>query len=217
MLQMNNTITIEHGGAKIILPEKTVLSNYFASLQRPGPDVICLLNDEDIRAWHGAKEKTVNPPSLGQYWPGQGGIYAGLMRGEDGHPDYHLIVSPQQSNTQHDLEWGARSKDEKAATSSWNGLANTEALLQSKNSHPIVDWLRDLVIEGHSDWYVPARREASLAAANCPEAFEPGWHWTSTQYSANHAFVQYFSDGYQLNLGKGSRFRVRAVRRFIAN
>ncbi len=29
-------------------------------------------------------------PAIGAEWPGQGGIYAGLMRGHDGHPDYHL-------------------------------------------------------------------------------------------------------------------------------
>jgi len=37
-------------------------------------------------------------PSIGQPWPGQGGIYAGTVRGQDGQPDYHLIVYP------HDLD-----------------------------------------------------------------------------------------------------------------
>lgn len=31
-------------------------------------------------------------PRIGERWPGQGGIYAGVMRGRDGKPDYHLIV-----------------------------------------------------------------------------------------------------------------------------
>lgn len=34
------------------------------------------------------------PPRIGAEWPGQGGIYAGIMRGRDGGPDYHLIVGP---------------------------------------------------------------------------------------------------------------------------
>ncbi|HCE07021.1 MAG TPA: hypothetical protein DEQ40_00155 [Oxalobacteraceae bacterium] len=34
-------------------------------------------------------------PAIGQQWPGQGGIYAGLSRGRDGTPDYHLIVGPE--------------------------------------------------------------------------------------------------------------------------
>jgi len=33
-------------------------------------------------------------PRIGEYWPGQGGIYAGLQRGRDGGADYHLIVGP---------------------------------------------------------------------------------------------------------------------------
>jgi len=34
-------------------------------------------------------------PRIGQPWPSQGGIYAGVMRGRDGAPDYHLIVGPE--------------------------------------------------------------------------------------------------------------------------
>jgi hypothetical protein len=33
-------------------------------------------------------------PNIGQPWPGQGGINAGLRRGLDGGPDYFLIVHP---------------------------------------------------------------------------------------------------------------------------
>lgn len=33
-------------------------------------------------------------PRIGELWPDQGGIYAGIMRGRDGEPDYHLIVGP---------------------------------------------------------------------------------------------------------------------------
>lgn len=34
-------------------------------------------------------------PRIGEPWPGQGGIYAGIMRGRDSEPDYHLIVGPE--------------------------------------------------------------------------------------------------------------------------
>jgi hypothetical protein len=33
-------------------------------------------------------------PRIGEYWAGQGGIYAGVQRGRDGAADYHLIVGP---------------------------------------------------------------------------------------------------------------------------
>ena len=37
---------------------------------------------------------THRAPAIGQPWPGQGGIYAGITRGEDGQPDAHLILCP---------------------------------------------------------------------------------------------------------------------------
>lgn len=49
------------------------------------------------------------------------------------------------------------------------------------------------------------------------QAFDPVWHWTSTQYAgyASLAWVQYFYDGLQYNLDRGYKGRVRAVRRFL--
>jgi hypothetical protein len=43
-------------------------------------------------------------PRIGSEWPGEGGIYAGIMRGRDGAPDYHLIVGPQHDG---ELKWQA--------------------------------------------------------------------------------------------------------------
>jgi hypothetical protein len=39
---------------------------------------------------------------IGAYWTGQGGIYAGIMRGREGAPDYHLIVGGAVGS----MEWG---------------------------------------------------------------------------------------------------------------
>jgi hypothetical protein len=44
----------------------------------------------------------LQPPALGAPWPEQGGIYAGLVRGIDGAPDYHLIVGAEAAET---LTW----------------------------------------------------------------------------------------------------------------
>lgn len=40
-------------------------------------------------------DDAASTPRIGEPWPGQGGIYAGIMRGRDGGPDYHLIVGPE--------------------------------------------------------------------------------------------------------------------------
>ena len=37
---------------------------------------------------------THRAPAIGQPWPGQGGIYAGITRGEGGQPDSHLVLCP---------------------------------------------------------------------------------------------------------------------------
>ena len=51
----------------------------------------------DLRDWVRRTEPPVAPPvqlpKIGAPWPGQGGIYAGLVRGDEGEPDYHLIVA----------------------------------------------------------------------------------------------------------------------------
>lgn len=49
-------------------------------------------------------------PALGAEWKEQGGIYAGLVRGRDGKPDYHLIVAPpalETANWKKTNEWAA--------------------------------------------------------------------------------------------------------------
>lgn len=49
----------------------------------------------------------------------------------------------------------------------------------------------------------PRQTEVAAFRDGGPEAFEPGWHLTSTQYSANDAWLQYFGNGFQVygNLG----------------
>ena len=49
------------------------------------------------------------------------------------------------------------------------------------------------------------------------QAFDPVWHWTSTQFDGNasNAWIQFFGDGNQNNNDKGYKGRVRAVRRFL--
>ena len=153
-------------------------------------------------------------PQIGQPWPGQGGIYAGRARGEGGC-DYHLIVSLPALGTHPEIAWGAAGEDEHCACSEWDGAANTRALAASSNKHPAATWAADLEIEGHTDWYLPARRELALCYATVPELFEKKWHWSSTQYSPTGAWVQGFDDGLQYGDRKVLTCRARAVRRFL--
>jgi hypothetical protein len=59
----------------------------------------------------------------------------------------------------------------------------------------------------------PAQTTLAAFAAGGAEAFEDEWHWTSTQFSANTAWIQDFYGGGQLGAGKGGEARGVAVRR----
>jgi len=45
------------------------------------------------------------PPRIGQPWPGQGGTYAGLVCGEAGQPDQHVILADAKPPMR--LAWAA--------------------------------------------------------------------------------------------------------------
>ena len=144
--------------------------------------------------------------------------------GENGQPDYHLIVptvDPHAVVEQAEIEeikWGSTGKEETAATSERDGLANTRALIASDNDHPAARWASNLELYGHRDWYLPARRELALCYATVPERFQKsGYYWSSSQYSANGAWARCFAYGYQLVDRKVHALRARAVRRFISH
>lgn len=63
---------------------------------------------------------------------------------------------------------------------------------------------------------LPTQTAAAAFRKGGPEAFEPTWYWSSTQYSESTAWIQNFSLGYQNASHKDSKVLARAVRRFAA-
>ena len=59
---------------------------------------------------------------------------------------------------------------------------------------------------------LPAQTEVAAFRSGGAEAFDETWYWSSTQYSADDAFIQVFSSGYQLSGDKKALGCVRAVR-----
>jgi len=127
-------------------------------------------------------------PAIGQPWPDQGGIYAGVCRGREGQPDHHLILAEARSTYPAKLNWA-----------------------------DAMNWAERLVVDGHKDFSAPTRYESAVLFGNVGDLFEPEWHWTSTQYSDNGAFYQGFNYGYQDYDDKKYEGRVRAVRRLPVN
>lgn len=146
-------------------------------------------------------------PAIGEYWPGQGGIYAGDFRSSDGTV-YGLIVGKEE-----DIGRARWAQDGERDLSDWDGLANTAAL---RNDCPAAKLAADYVIDGHTDFYLPARRELQLAAANLHDTFgKESWYWTSTPRGEYFAWAVDFEHGFTSHRFRFSEFRVRPFRRFI--
>lgn len=149
-------------------------------------------------------------PAIGDYWPAQGGFYVGDMRGDDGTV-YGLIVA--DCGTAQDVgraKWGPEGERD---LSQWDGLANTQAL---GDEHPAAKLAAGHAADEHQDFYLPARRELQLAAANIPHLFGTGsWYWSSTPRTESYAWAVGFEYGSTYDFYRFNEFRVRPVRRFI--
>lgn len=160
----------------------------------------------------------VRHPRIGELWEGQGGIYAGVMRGEAGLPDYHLIVPTDHKASIKNIMWSKSDHDYPTKLSEIDGLANTLALCGSTNHHPAAQWTRTLTIEGHQDFYLPARYELLLVHINLSKILHlNNCHWSSTPDAGNlgWAWVQDFNYGDQYTNHQSSQCRAMAVRRVL--
>jgi hypothetical protein len=150
-------------------------------------------------------------PALGAYWPGEGGYNAGLVRGENGAPDYYLIVPVLTQQLR--AAWGGYEEECEGASRASDGLANTKALLADSVDHPAARLASEFNADGHNDFYLPARRELQVAEANVPELFEKAYHWSSSQSSADSAYLVDFGGGWLSYHDKSHERLVRPVRR----
>ena len=130
-------------------------------------------------------QSTISPsaPNIGEYWAGMGGIYAGVARGRDGEPDYHLIL--RKEDPKKDCTWQAALDLAKTIT---------------------VDGHSDFSVPTRFEY-------ALLYANLHDQFEADRWHWTSTQCSEDTAWMQYFAYGTQDYTSKSNERRVRFVRR----
>jgi hypothetical protein len=156
------------------------------------------------------KPDNLNPPRPGQYWEGQGGFYAGTLR--DGDTLRHIILADTPEIT---AVWGADDKLIPGEFSRYNGQHNTALILAAEPNNTAANRITTLNIDGHSDFYWGAEYENQLIAMNLPDQASKKYHWSSTQYSADVAWVQDFEDGYAYIGLKGRKRAVRAVRSIL--
>ena len=149
------------------------------------------------------------PPALGEYWPGHGGIYAGVRQYPEGL--CHVIIAATDVGKHTYGEYGT----EVDAVSRHDGRENTAILVSRDGSHPAADAAYAFTCDGHSDFYLPSIGELNHAWQYIPESFEGGWYISSTQRSAYYAFCMHFDDGGQGGYDKLNELRVRPVRRIL--
>lgn len=158
-----------------------------------------------------SNQKIPTLPPFGEVVPGQGGRLGAIMRGAlvgtVRQPDYAIILADTPAAI---LAWGEYT-EVNGADSLTDGQTNTAAMLKAKC--PPALHASKLLIDGHQDFYVPARAELWALRANVPELFEKEWDWSSTQSGRLSAFYQSFESGTSGWDSKGSELRVRACRR----
>ena len=156
--------------------------------------------------------RTFELPAIGTHWIEQGGIFAGICRGQNGAPDFALIIAADTAGHLEDQEYGEYGQEIEGAKSPHDGPANTVAMAGAGSK--LAQAILDLKIGCHADWYLPSSTDLHMAYANVPDHFEKGdWYWTSTQYSRGLAWVQHFGVGDSNVTNTRNEFRAVAVRR----
>ncbi|EIM14048.1 hypothetical protein [Pseudomonas chlororaphis] len=155
-------------------------------------------------------EQSIQPPAIGDIWPGQGGIYGGLRQYPEGM--CHVVFATEDVGRHAYGDYGASTK----ATSRTDGRANTAILIARKGKHPAAIAASAYTADGNADFYLPAIGELHHGWQYAPESFATDWYYiSSSQRAADYAFSMIFGAGLQDFNGKDGELRVRPVRRFL--
>jgi hypothetical protein len=187
MNALGETVTITVHGAQVTIPSATIADLWLEKISHEKQLTLRLPGD-DARNGHAFVGVRDDPPAIGRYWPGQGGIYAGVVAGRDGDGifelDYHLILEHEQDRAE--ITW-----------------------------QPALEWARSIDRDGHRDFDLPTRSEQAILFGNVPALFEHSWYWSNTPHASgsHYAWCHYFADGLQSYYREANAFRARAVRR----
>lgn len=129
--------------------------------------------------------RIIERPQFGQYLTGEGGIFVGVMKGENGAPDYLLVLHEQRS-----------------APAPWDTQMKWAKSLKADNHQ---DFRLPTRREQH----------ALMANAKDQFDGYYYWSCEQHASSASYAWLTYFDDGYQDNSRKDFSLRARAVRSVI--
>ena len=105
-------------------------------------------------------------PPIGS--PLEGGYFAGaISHTGDGVPTHLLIVAPKALGEAEDVAWKVVDRSQTLIDPGFlDGAVNTNVLINDSIEHPAALFCANLVIDGYSDWYLPARHELEIAYYN---------------------------------------------------
>jgi hypothetical protein len=130
-------------------------------------------------------------PNIGDAF--EGGFFAGLIsHTANSVPTHALIVAPRATGASGsgytittNLQWKTTNSTTTGTTSSFDGAANTAAMVTAGiASHPAANFCVNLSIGGFTDWYLPARYELDIAYENLkPTTDSNNTSWGINPYS----------------------------------
>ncbi len=150
-----------------------------------------------------------SPPAIGEYWPGQGGIYGGLRQYPEGL--CHVIFAAEDAGKHAFGDYG----EEVDGTNQVDGRSNTAVLIAREGKHPAAIAAAAYTADGLADFYLPASGELHHGYLYLPDSFEKAWYVSSSQFSAHSAYTVDFEDGWLGFNVKDIERLVRPVRRFL--
>ena len=113
----------------------------------------------------------------GTFVEDEGGFYAGKIYNPDDLKTYAIIVSPKASGQGTSKQWATSHQPIGTTGSLYDGWKNTS--LNNNYTYPAFQWARSLVINGFSDWYIPARYELEFCYRNLKPTTNPNYVYAS--------------------------------------
>lgn len=177
--------------------------------EAPAVTILPSVKDQFTEALKKFAPDSLAPPAIGDYWPGQGGLYGGLRHYPEGL--CHIIFAAKDVGRHSYGEYGTNVE----ATSNIDGRENTAILVNRDGSHPAADAAYGYTCDGHNDFYLPSSGELHHGYLYLPGSFEKDWYISSSQRSANYAYGMDFEDGWlHVSVKYGERL-ARPVRRIL--
>ncbi|MCX6250958.1 MAG: DUF1566 domain-containing protein [Bacteroidetes bacterium] len=134
----------------------------------------------------------------------------------DGTGQHGLIAASTDQST--GAQWGCYGTSiPGTSTAIGTGQANTMLIVNGCSEAGIaVRICNDLMLNSYDDWFLPSKDELNqmYLQKTVIGGFVSYLYWSSSEYNANYAWTQYFSNGYQDLYNKNSTNYVRAVRAF---